>query len=467
MASFWERMREKFLPPKEGSPPATPPSPAPPGRQLPALIGITPALAAFFVGEDRSEAGKLLPGYPSTSLAAAVDALGTAQARIFDPGLQQFRYGFRLGGPVIEDPEEAARWRAARTEVMDHLLRVISTSRWNDCLVLRGSLLMKAWFGDAARDPGDIDWVVRPADIGIGDIRAEELLDGLLGLVSEQPRAGEATITAGEIAIDEIWTYERVPGKRIVFPWTAGDLPVGTVQMDLVFGEELAVDPELTSVPANDGGSALMWTATPELSLAWKLLWLVSDHYPQGKDLYDATLLAEGTPLRLEILEQVFSASEYPLDLESKPRFMYEEVVDWDNFVLEYPSVRGTAEDWLDRLSAALSPTFAMRERSEMRSEGPFFCATPRKRILFTTSIPASVAPAVPTRRRGRGGSVGRLPVATPLDSGNRWPQVDESRPGSTAELRRIFATRHGKRFEIIIAAWHEPTRRVYKGWTR
>ncbi|PYC74957.1 hypothetical protein C7C45_03455 [Micromonospora arborensis] len=35
--------------------------------------------------------------------------------------------------------------------------------------------------------------------------------------------------------------------------------------------------------------------APAPLALAWKLLWLATDRYPQGKDLYDAALLAEHT----------------------------------------------------------------------------------------------------------------------------------------------------------------------------
>ena len=45
--------------------------------------------------------------------------------------------------------------------------------------------------------------------------------------------------------------------------------------------------------------------ASNEESLAWKLLWLFSDFYPQGKDRYDAVLLAERTALRSSLLKTV------------------------------------------------------------------------------------------------------------------------------------------------------------------
>ncbi|MFG2526860.1 hypothetical protein [Streptomyces sp. NPDC048516] len=42
--------------------------------------------------------------------------------------------------------------------------------------------------------------------------------------------------------------------------------------------------------------------AARALSLAWKVLWLVSDLHPEGKDLYDALLLAESTELPSALL---------------------------------------------------------------------------------------------------------------------------------------------------------------------
>src|SRR6185503_14258157 len=91
---------------------------------------------------------------------------------------------------------------------------------------------------------------------------------------------------------DDIWTYDRVPGRRLLLPWKADDLS-GWVQLDFVFHEHLPVAPEPAAVPAAGRPSALLLAATPELSLAWKIMWLVTDAHPQGKDLYDAVLPAE------------------------------------------------------------------------------------------------------------------------------------------------------------------------------
>ena len=54
----------------------------------------------------------------------------------------------------------AEAWHRARRRVMDHLLRLVADSPWREGLVLRGSLVLTAWLGRVAREPGDIDFVV-------------------------------------------------------------------------------------------------------------------------------------------------------------------------------------------------------------------------------------------------------------------------------------------------------------------
>src|SRR5439155_1284533 len=81
-------------------------------------------------------------------------------------------------------------------------------------------------------------------------------------------------------------------GRRWVDQRRADGLPGGAVQVDVVFGEELTEPARRVSVPAADGGCVSVRAAGPAQSLAWKLLWLTTDMYPQGKDLYDAVLLA-------------------------------------------------------------------------------------------------------------------------------------------------------------------------------
>jgi hypothetical protein len=246
---------------------------------------------------------------------------------------------------------------------------LIHHSRWHESLILRGSLLLKAWLGTIAREPGDIDWVFRPETTTLESPIAQELFDELIQQVSESPQVGNVTIVIDRLAIDDIWTYERAQGRRIVFPWVVDGLPSGSLQMDVVFGEELFIEPIQTFIPAIAGDPIPIWSVNPALSLAWKLLWLETDTYPQGKDLYDAVLLAEHTQLPFDLLQQVLQSSPaWQNGLARNPSFswrsgfpwmMNPDDIDWNNFTLEYPWVEGKAIDWQTRLVQALVSTFS------------------------------------------------------------------------------------------------------------
>lgn len=310
-----------------------------------------------------------MEGYPNTYQADAKKDQRIERPQLFEPALKHFPRAFRLGDPLFQDPEIRHQWLNARMQVIDHLLQMINGSHWNEHLVLRGSLLLKAWLGDVAREPGDIDWVFRPENITLKNPLSGQLFDGLIQMVSERPQVKNVTIEIAKISMDDIWTYERAEGRRIVFPWKAEGLPAGALQMDVVFSEKLFADPIQTLIPLSEDSSTLIWSASKELSLAWKLLWLETDSYPQGKDLYDATLLAEQTQLPFNLLCQVLQSSEdwkseiaWKRDFSWRSGFpwvMNAEYVDWDNFKLEYPWVKGEAKDWQARLSQALAPTFA------------------------------------------------------------------------------------------------------------
>jgi Nucleotidyl transferase AbiEii toxin, Type IV TA system len=303
-------------------------------------------------------------GYPATFAPVPPDPRAPRN-EVFDPAARHHRHGFRLGEPVFDDADLAQRWRQARRHVMDHLLRVVVESPWRGNLVLRGSLTMSAWFGERAREPGDVDWVVQPHTILISQPLAAQMMEGLVLRVRERPFTGSGgcEILIDDIATDDIWTYERAPGRRIVFPFRcgadAGDLPQGFVQMDFVFGEELPLPPVQTEIPRADGArGTVVFSAGRELSLAWKILWLLSDSYPQGKDLYDAVLLAENTQISRQLLERVLDDPTRDVDAIRwlEPGLPTLTNVDWDNFALEYPQIAGDVEHWKGRLLAALAP---------------------------------------------------------------------------------------------------------------
>lgn len=313
--------------------------------------------------DDETRENQGLP----TSL-SVVRGEGVVQRPVFEPALQHYSRAMRPGEPQFASAETAARWYAARHRALDHVLAGIASSAWAGHLVLRGSILLKAWYGDAAREPRDLDFVVVPPTWIMEEPRTDRMLEDLAAAAAEVSKADAGStvrIDAAGAASDEIWTYDRVPGRRLVLPWHADGLPSGSVQLDFVFNERIPHTPEFTHIPARQAGHGSaaghrILAATPAQSLAWKLLWLVTDTYPQGKDLYDAVLLAEAGSLSADLLLRSLVSSDASWAGQRITTAFLDDIdVDADEFRKDYPEVPDSIEQLLERLKAALAPTFA------------------------------------------------------------------------------------------------------------
>lgn len=276
----------------------------------------------------------------------------------FDPALKHFYEAYRPLDPVIAQPAAQAAWRSARRSAMDVALRAVGASGFAGSLVLRGSTLMSQWFRKASREPHDLDFVVVPVDWMIEEDRTGRMLEAIAAEADRSARYADLVMPASEAVSEYIWTYERVPGHRLVLPWSTPGTGGGQVQLDFVFNEPLPVAAE----PVKVAGVPLLG-ATRELSLAWKLVWLAGDMYPQGKDLYDAVLLAESCVLPYPLLAEVFRLSgEFEAGGVQQPPtpevFDGFARTDWSTFHKEYPGIPGSAESYAGRLLKALEPTF-------------------------------------------------------------------------------------------------------------
>ncbi|WP_446213327.1 nucleotidyl transferase AbiEii/AbiGii toxin family protein [Micromonospora sp. IBSANI012] len=294
-------------------------------------------------------------GFPSTYQPVSRGP-GVRQSGVFEPALKQFRHAYAAGEPVFDDEVTGARWRSARHTAMHTVLDALAGSPCGNHLVLRGSVLLRTWLGDAAREPGDLDFVVTPSTLTLPD--AGGLFDGIVAAVRRAPQDPDGVVVnADGVAAEDIWTYERAPGRRLVLPWRAPDLPPGTVQLDLVLNEELPEPAHLTEVRLGDQAVHVR-AVSPQLSLAWKLLWLETDMWPQGKDLYDATLLAEHTTVPWGLVTSVLTKELGAEAAEFTPAKVREWDVDWDNLHDLVPNVPGSGKEWLARLEAALRRSY-------------------------------------------------------------------------------------------------------------
>ncbi|GIE78997.1 hypothetical protein Aph02nite_49470 [Actinoplanes philippinensis] len=102
----------------------------------------------------------------------------------------------------------------AHRAALDHVLTLIAESPWAEQLVLRGSMTMPAWVGDAARPPGDLDWLVRKPEVTLlDDLDPYPFVDRLAS-VQQWPEAAHGAIR------NEIWEFEEFDtgGRRASLP---------------------------------------------------------------------------------------------------------------------------------------------------------------------------------------------------------------------------------------------------------
>ncbi|MFF2012966.1 nucleotidyl transferase AbiEii/AbiGii toxin family protein [Streptomyces sp. NPDC058195] len=307
--------------------------------------------------DDETRRAKSLP---ATLLPAPS---GMNHPLVFEPALKQFANAYRAGDPRFgEGEEELGRaWHRARRTALDLVLASVAEGPWSERLVLRGSVLMATWFGEAARDPGDLDFLFTPRDWAMDDPRSSDLFETIASdAAAASARHGSVRIDAAGMVTEEIWTYERVPGRRMLLPWSAAGVPGGTVQLDVVFNEFLPFPAALTELrPLGDGPGCRVRAVSPGLSLAWKLLWLTTDLYPQGKDLYDAALLAQHAVLSYELLQQAFVLGGTEALRPVGPWLlngMMTAPSEWGDFIAEHPWVTQSAEHYHTCLTRALAP---------------------------------------------------------------------------------------------------------------
>ncbi|PWU46467.1 hypothetical protein DLE60_34560 [Micromonospora globispora] len=325
--------------------------------------------------------------------------------------------GALTGGPA---------WQDARRAALDHVLGLVAEAPCGDELVLRGSMSMLAWAPNLAREPGDIDWVVRPPAVtaydeaypfpyldrldpvqtwpeathgaarneiwtfeefdtgghrprlppeGLHWARPEELDPPsrphllVIDLVREDPVAYRGvTFQPDAATVDSTWGYsydttaDGAGGARLHLPWRAdGDL-TGSIQLDFAYDERLPDAASLIAVPRLYGSPpTVVWGATPQLSLLWKLQWLCVDHETygscQGKDLFDAVLLAElnGVTLSGRLVSELLHRVPRPENLRP------DAILRWQ---VDGPTVPDeTTTDWLERLASAVGAMPALMSR--------------------------------------------------------------------------------------------------------
>ena len=299
-----------------------------------------------------------------------------------------------------------------RRVVIDHILALVGDSPLADVLVLRGSVTLLAWAGSHAREPADLDWIVRPIAVqpqdrwwpypyvdglhrlrtapetvhrrprdelwaaqdydaeghrprlppeGLRWLRADDIEpdrphEDLLALLEAHPLTPEGVrLDPAQAEFDAAFGYAyeteyHAAGVRVMVPFDRGK-----IQIDFAYDETLPEPAVLTAIPRMSGTPTALWTASPALSLAWKLRWLAADQAAygagDGKDLHDAVLLAELPGLQLSPrLRRMPGITE--IDPATVPTWT----------VTKHPAIQPEVAHWLDRLAGALTPLLSGRQ---------------------------------------------------------------------------------------------------------
>jgi uncharacterized protein (TIGR02996 family) len=273
-------------------------------------------------------------------------------------------------------------------EVLIEFLRRLSETltQWDPALVLRGSLLLRYWFGARARPAADIDLECfeRPASRGnsrfsgapVAHARALCIYAAEGGRALGQDRGASPRIAFEPIDPEDgtdLWDY-GTPGERCYTLWVAHDLSEakGRLQIDIAQAGSydlgaIGLEELEWSTPATPPFRFLAYT--PEMLLAAKLSWVIRGLKQRGgsegelppqwigapKDLFDSHLLLTKANLRSDELQTGLYAvgAEDKLDwldlehlLEASARMGDDDFANWEEFRRQYEAIldRGPAE---------------------------------------------------------------------------------------------------------------------------
>jgi uncharacterized protein (TIGR02996 family) len=236
---------------------------------------------------------------------------------------------------IVEDTAMAravAQDPAPPTEVVVEFLHALgqTVSSYDGIVpVLRGSTLMKRWFGEAARLAADIDlewfrqpgWGVRFAS---PIEHAHRLCMFAVGDHHGAPIEFDPDIPVPGDGVS-LWEYDT-PGVRCYTGWTWTDRNLrGVLQVDIAQAGSYdlsGIAPETIEMPREWGELACPLAYSPEMLLAAKLSWIVRHVQPsttpegshslafsgEPKDLFDAHLLLTERRLRPEVFQNAFLA---------------------------------------------------------------------------------------------------------------------------------------------------------------
>lgn len=330
-------------------------------------------------------------------------------------------------------------------------------------LIVRGSFLLKHWFGDDARPAADIDLecfermpFAKYQRFGAAMNYAKTLcMYAAESSRYHQPNQDMPPIEFTEVNVPDdgtsLWEY-GTPGERCYtgWVWNARGGASGLLQIDIAQAGSYDLDyVSVANIELVDSNSAHFHVQayTPEMLLAAKLSWILRGlKWQDGasalkwsgapKDLFDAHLLVTKGDLRIDEFERAMLAvaAEDKLDWKALDAFANlprtsmtdTDFPNWDGFQHAYPEqVRCGPAEMLRVVAERLTPLLA-----ELRRHAPFLLAIQAEPV---DEVPYLIYADWLQERSGPRGDFLRLFI--------RW-YFHEDRPDTLKDFVRVIVKR-------------------------
>lgn len=188
---------------------------------------------------------------------------------------------------------------------IERFLYRLSQSKYNERFILKGGLMLKAWYGIEARPTKDIDMLAR----------VNNSIDNLKSIVQEIISVGVSNdgiiFDPTSIIGEEIRKDAEYQGVRIILKGSFDKIPVH-IQIDFGFGDVVSPNPNWIDYPELlNFGMPHLQVYTPESLIAEKYHAIVylGEYNTRMKDFYDIYLLAQNNTFDGKILSTAIAAT--------------------------------------------------------------------------------------------------------------------------------------------------------------
>lgn len=188
---------------------------------------------------------------------------------------------------------------------IERFLYRLSQSKYKDRFILKGGLMLKAWYGIEARPTKDIDILARVHN------SIDNLKNIVKDIISVDVPTDGIVFDPDTLAGEEIRKDSEYQGVRITLKGSFDKIPVH-IQIDFGFGDVVSPKPNWIDYPQLlNFGTPHLQAYTPQSLIAEKYHAIVylGEYNTRMKDFFDIYLLAQNNAFNGEVLSTAIAAT--------------------------------------------------------------------------------------------------------------------------------------------------------------